>query len=68
MSVYYLQGQSNSGNTTGLTGYFYPLYTDESLIDGSYHAHTFVGLDREVFYMPNTAMNHGTENPPAELF
>ena len=68
MSVYYLKGQSNSGNTTGSTGYFYPLYTDESLISGSYHAHTFVGLDGEVFYMPNTEMNHAVENPPADSF
>ena len=46
MSVYYLQGQSNSGNTNGLTGYYYPLYTDESLVpDERYHTHTFAGLD-----------------------
>ncbi len=68
MSVYYLQGQSNSGNTTGLTGYFYPLYTNPSLIDGSYHVHTFIGLDNEVFYMPEGSINHAVTNPPTESY
>ena len=65
MSVYYLQGQSTSGNTDGLFGYFYPLYTDESLINGRYHSHTFEGLN-EVFYMPTGEMNHAAELPPAD--
>ncbi len=65
-SVYYLRGQSNSGNTDGVFGYFYPLYTDPTLIDGAYHSHTFTGLDREVFYMPTSEMNHGAANPPLD--
>jgi len=67
MSVYYLQGHSNSGNTDGIFGYFYPLYTDPTLIVGSYHTHTFIGLDRAVFYMPTDAMNHGSSNPPSDV-
>jgi hypothetical protein len=68
-SVYYLQGQSNSGNTDGLTGYFYPLYTDESLISriGQYHSHTFEGLD-QVFYMPSGEINHGVSSPPSSTY
>ena len=65
MSVYYLKGQSNYGDSAGLTGYYYPLYTDASLINGKYHTHTFVGLDDVVFYMPSSEMNHGTENAPS---
>jgi hypothetical protein len=45
-------------------GYFYPLYTDESLISGAYHSHTFTGLN-QVFYMPSNEMNHGVANPPS---
>ena len=62
-SVYFLEGQSNSGNTAGLVGYFYPLYTDLSLINGSWHAHTFEGLD-ETFYMPEGEVNHAVPSPP----
>ena len=65
MSVYYLKGQSNYGDSAGLTGYYYPLYTDASLISGNYHTHTFVGLDDVVFYMPSSEMNHATENAPS---
>ena len=68
MSVYYLQGQSNSGNTNGLTGYYYPLYTDESLISGSYHSHTFTGLANEVFYMPVNEVNHAVLNAPTSSY
>jgi len=65
MSVYYLKAQSNYGDSAGLTGYFYPLYTDPSLIDGLYHSHTFVGLDDVVFYMPMGQANHAVKNPPS---
>ena len=65
MSVYYLKGQSNYGDSAGLTGYFYPLYTDASLISGLYHTHTFVGLDDVVFYMPMSEKNHAVLNAPA---
>ena len=66
-SVYYLQGESSSGNTAGAVGYFYPLYTDESLINGDYHSHTFTGLNT-VFYMPSSEMNHGVANPPSSTY
>ena len=66
-SVYYLQGESSSGNTAGSIGYFYPLYTDESLINGDYHSHTFTGLNT-VFYMPSSEMNHGVANPPSSTY
>ena len=62
-SVYFLEGQSNSGNTAGLVGYFYPLYTDLSLINGTWHVHTFEGLD-ETFYMPEGETNHAVPSPP----
>lgn len=65
MSVFYLKGQSNYGDSAGLTGYFYPLYTDASLIEGLYHTHTFTNLDDVVFYMPMGEMNHAVENPPS---
>ena len=65
MSVYYLKAQSNYGDSAGLTGYFYPLYTDPSLIDGLYHSHTFVGLDDVVFYMPMGQANHAVKYPPS---
>jgi hypothetical protein len=63
-AVYYLRGESSSGNTSGTVGYFYPLYTDESLISGAYHSHTFTGLS-QVFYMPLGEINHGVANPPS---
>ena len=65
MSVYYLKGQSNYGESAGLTGFFYPLYTDASLITGVYHTHTFVGLDDVVFYMPMGEMNHAVSAAPS---
>lgn len=65
MSVYYLKGQSNYGDSAGLTGFFYPLYTDASLITGVYHTHTFVGLDDVVFYMPMGEMNHAVSAAPS---
>ena len=68
MSVYYLKGQSNYGDSAGLTGYYYPLYTDASLISGKYHTHTFVGLDDVVFYMPSSEMNHATFSEPTGAY
>ena len=65
MSVYYLEGQSNYGDSAGLTGWFYPLYTDAALISGVYHTHTFVGLDDVVFYMPMGEMNHAVSTHPS---
>ena len=66
MSVYYLKAQSNYGDSAGLTGYYYPLYTDPSLIDGLYHSHTFVGLDEVVFYMPMGQANHAVSAAPSD--
>ncbi len=65
MSVYYLKGQSNYGDSAGLTGWFYPLYTDASLINGVYHTHTFAGLDDVVFYMPMGEINHAVSTHPS---
>ena len=64
MSVYYLRGKSNYGNSAGVEGYYYPLYTSSNDIAGQYHEHTFEGLDGVVFYMPNGVMNHGVSGIP----
>jgi hypothetical protein len=64
MSVYYLKGTSNYGDSAGVFGYYYPLYTSSDDIVGQYHQHTFEGLDGVVFYMPIGSMNHGTSGPP----
>ena len=55
----------------GKVGWFYPLYTseeaaiaadsDSSADTGSAHMHVFEGLS-QVFYMPNTQMNHATND------
>jgi hypothetical protein len=72
MSVYYLQGQSNSGDSSGLTGYFYPLYLtaeEAAAVNPAFDTHTFVGLDGMVFYMPQTAYAHAASAAPsAESF
>jgi hypothetical protein len=64
MSVYYLFGKSNYGNSAGIEGYYYPLYTSSDDIAGQYHQHTFEGLDGVVFYMPNGVANHGVSSRP----
>lgn len=64
MAVYYLKGTSNSGSSAGLLGYYYPLYTDPSLITGNYHTHTFSGLADVTFYMPMGEANHAMPNSP----
>ena len=64
MSVYYLKGKSNYGNSSGVTGYYYPLYTSADDVDGQYHEHTFEGLDDLVFYMPAASVNHGLPSAP----
>lgn len=70
MSVYYQYGTSDSGETSGLTGYYYPLYvTSEEAaakgVDGKYHTHTFSGLSNHIFYMPmNTASVHAASSAP----
>lgn len=65
MSVYYLKGRSNYGDSAGISGYYYPLYTSTDSIVGPYHQHTFEGLSGVVFYMPMGFMNHGTSGPPS---
>ncbi len=65
MSVYYLKGTSNYGDSAGVFGYYYPLYTSPDDIVGQYHQHTFEGLDDRVFYMPMGFMNHGTVGKPS---
>ena len=64
MSVYYLRGKSNYGDSAGVEGYYYPLYTNSDDIAGQYHEHSFEGLDGVVFYMPMGSMNHGVSGPP----
>ena len=64
MSVYYLKGKSNYGDSAGVEGYYYPLYTSPDDIAGLYHQHTFEGLDDVVFYMPMSSMNHGVSGAP----
>lgn len=64
MAVYYLKGTSNSGDSAGLLGYYYPLYTDPSLINGTYHTHTFEGLSDITFYMPMSGASHARNVAP----
>ena len=62
----YVYATGASGFGTGLTGYFYPLYTDvnaAALSDG-YHIHTFVEYEGYTFYMPNGSMNHAVSSRP----
>ena len=55
---YYLYGTSNSGTTSGNTGYYYPL----SLVSyGDDHFHTFVEFPNKKFYMKNNITTHFTE-------
>ena len=66
---YYLFGTSDSGDTSGVTGYFYPLYLTSVCepIEGlETHAHTFLEYPGIVFYMPNESQYHGEESPPPE--
>ena len=62
----YVYGTGATGFGTGLTGYFYPLYTDinASALSAGYHVHTFTEYVGYTFYMPNGAMNHAVSSRP----
>ena len=64
MSVYYLRGTSNYGDSSGIEGYYYPLYLSPDNIVGQYHQHSFIGLNGTIFYMPTSESNHGLSSPP----
>ena len=61
-------GTSNSGATTGQTGYFYPLYTDITLVPKPYHRHSFDEYDGITFYMPLDNQNHAKATYNANLY
>ena len=62
----YIYGTGATGFGTGLTGYFYPLYTDINApaLSGGYHIHTFTEYEGYTFYMPNGSMNHAMADRP----
>lgn len=62
----YVYGTGATGFGTGLTGYFYPLYTDinASALSAGYHVHTFTEYVGYTFYMPNGSMNHAVSSRP----
>lgn len=62
----YIYGTGAIGFGTGLTGYFYPLYTDINApaLSGGYHIHTFTEYEGYTFYMPNGSMNHAMADRP----
>jgi len=72
---FYVFGTSASGMTMGQSGYFYPVYTVESLAndadDGTgmmgagSHSHTFEEYPGVTFYMPNSSMNHAEQSEPS---
>ena len=70
-TVYYINGTSNSGNTFGQSGYFYPLYLTEADANaasantaGTSHTHTFEEVANITFYMPTTGATHASSSPP----
>ena len=65
----YVYGTGATGFGTGLTGYFYPLYTDidASALSAGYHIHTFTEYVGYTFYMPNGAMNHAISSRPTAI-
>lgn len=65
----YVYGTGATGFGTGLTGYFYPLYTDinASALSAGYHVHTFTEYVGYTFYMPNGAMNHAISSRPTAI-
>lgn len=65
----YVYGTGATGFGTGLTGYFYPLYTDTNAaaLSNGYHIHTFTEYDGYTFYMPNNSMNHALTSRPTSV-
>lgn len=66
---YYVYATGATGFGVGLTGYFYPLYTDTSSTDLSngFHVHTFTEYTGYTFYMPNGSMNHAVVDRPINV-
>ena len=66
---FYVYATGATGFGVGLTGYFYPLYTDTSSTDLSsgFHVHTFTEYTDYTFYMPNSSMNHAVANRPIDI-
>ena len=62
---YFIYGTGKTGFGIGQTGYFYPLYTNESAITGTYHVHTFNEYSK-TFYMPDSEMNHAVQTQPTQ--
>ena len=65
---FYVYGTGKTGFGTGQLGFFYPLYTDVSQIDGTYHIHTFEEYVGYTFYMPDTEMTHAVSVAPDDMF
>ena len=63
-----LYGTGASGLGRGLTGYFYPLYTDQTKVPKPYHIHTFEEYAGVEFYMPNSSMNHAKATYNANVY
>ena len=59
--VYYVYGTSNSGSSSGMTGYYYPLSLTPF---GNDHSHTFDEFPNVTFYMPNEYTTHYYSTPP----
>ena len=59
------------GTDTPGTGYYYPLYTDQTAAqvantaDGTAHTHSFNEYPGTLFYMPSNDMNHAESSAPA---
>jgi hypothetical protein len=71
MAVYYVNGISDAGATSGQGGYFYPLYLTSSEADnsssnaaGTHHEHTFYEFPGVTFYMPTTGATHAASYAP----
>ena len=65
-----INSTSKTGNTRGVSGFYYPLYLnkedvrnslkpDGTVVGNDFHIHTFNGWGNREFYMPNHSMNHG---------
>lgn len=65
----YVYATGATGFGVGLTGYFYPLYTDinAAALSGGYHIHTFTEYEGYTFYMPNGSMNHAVSSRPTGI-
>lgn len=69
VAAVYVYGTGDKGFGTGLTGYFYPLYTNlnAAALSSGYHVHTFTEYDGYTFYMPNNSMNHAVTSRPTSI-